>query len=98
MEFKAVELLCGVIAKSRAPRATVSVALWHLYFNSQSQGSRASWRVFKSCGCSYNKFQSPGKSLCSLKVLEITLGIPGKYRNIDVLGGIQLKHLGLLLV
>ena len=26
MEFKAVELLCGVIAKSRAPRATVSAA------------------------------------------------------------------------
>jgi len=28
MEFKAIELLCGVIAKSRAPRATVSVAFW----------------------------------------------------------------------
>jgi len=31
MEFKAVELFSGVIAKSRAPRATVSAAFLYLY-------------------------------------------------------------------
>ena len=30
MEFKAIDLLCGVIAKSRAPRATVSAAFYLL--------------------------------------------------------------------
>jgi len=28
MDFKAIELLCGVIAKSRAPRATVYFVIY----------------------------------------------------------------------
>ena len=46
MQFKAVELLCGVIAKSRAPRATVSAAFWKFIDDTSNNDDNEYWRYY----------------------------------------------------
>ena len=97
MEFKAVELLCGVIAKSRAPRATVSAAVcffcychycqnnnYYYYFKTTASSDTTAKK--RCMGTIYTGRGAPTVTLTWSVATSFTLCLTQKVSSYEILG------------